>query len=48
VTGGAVSGHAVCTGVAVIGGRAIAGRVSLRVGMFTLAECPRLSTDMSQ
>lgn len=31
VTGGAVSGHAVCTGVAVIGGRAIAGRVSLRV-----------------
>jgi Ca2+/H+ antiporter, TMEM165/GDT1 family len=33
VTGGAVSGHAVCTGVAVIGGRAIAGRVSLRVGM---------------
>lgn len=34
VTGGAVSGHAVCTGVAVIGGRAIAGRVSLRVGMY--------------
>jgi Ca2+/H+ antiporter, TMEM165/GDT1 family len=32
VTGGAVSGHAVCTGVAVIGGRAIAGRVSMRVG----------------
>lgn len=32
VTGGAVSGHAVCTGVAVIGGRAIAGKVSLRVG----------------
>ncbi|CAG8951662.1 hypothetical protein HYFRA_00005462 [Hymenoscyphus fraxineus] len=31
VTGGAVSGHAVCTGIAVIGGRAIAGRVSLRV-----------------
>ena len=35
VTGGAVSGHAVCTGVAVIGGRAIAGRVSLRVGKFS-------------
>lgn len=34
VTGGAVSGHAVCTGVAVIGGRAIAGKVSLRVGKF--------------
>jgi putative Ca2+/H+ antiporter (TMEM165/GDT1 family) len=32
VTGGAVSGHAVCTSVAVIGGRAIAGKVSLRVG----------------
>ncbi|KAL8693523.1 MAG: hypothetical protein Q9224_003736 [Gallowayella concinna] len=32
VTGGAVSGHALCTAVAVIGGRAIAGRVSLRVG----------------
>ena len=33
VTGGAVTGHAACTAVAVIGGRAIAGRVSLRVGM---------------
>lgn len=32
VTLGAVLGHACCTGVAVIGGRAIAGRVSLRVG----------------
>jgi putative Ca2+/H+ antiporter (TMEM165/GDT1 family) len=32
VTGGAISGHAVCTGVAVLGGRAIAGKVSLRVG----------------
>lgn len=32
VTGGAVTGHGVCTAVAVIGGRAIAGRVSLRVG----------------
>ncbi|KAF2153340.1 UPF0016-domain-containing protein [Myriangium duriaei CBS 260.36] len=31
VTGGAVCGHAVCTGVAVIGGRALAGRVSMRV-----------------
>lgn len=36
VTGGAVSGHAVCTGVAVIGGRAIAGKVSLRVGAYCL------------
>ncbi|KAL8943379.1 MAG: hypothetical protein Q9216_001088 [Gyalolechia sp. 2 TL-2023] len=32
VTGGAVSGHGLCTAAAVIGGRAIAGRVSLRVG----------------
>lgn len=32
VTGGAIAGHSVCTGVAVIGGRAIAGRVSMRVG----------------
>ena len=32
VTGGAVSGHAFCTAIAVLGGRAIAGRVSLRIG----------------
>ena len=32
VTGGAVSGHAFCTAIAVVGGRAIAGRVSLRIG----------------
>ena len=32
VTGGAISGHALCTAAAVVGGRAIAGRVSLRVG----------------
>ncbi|KAL8826973.1 MAG: hypothetical protein Q9170_007200 [Blastenia crenularia] len=31
VTGGAISGHGLCTAAAVIGGRAIAGRVSLRV-----------------
>lgn len=44
VTGGAVSGHALCTAAAVIGGRAIAGRVSLRVGKFldlTSLACPR-------
>jgi len=34
VTGGAVTGHAACTAVAVIGGRAIAGKVSLRVGTY--------------
>ena len=32
VTAGAVTGHSICTAVAVIGGRAIAGKVSLRVG----------------
>ena len=32
VTLGALVGHACCTGVAVIGGKAIAGKVSLRVG----------------
>ena len=32
VTAGAVFGHMCCTTVAVVGGRAIAGRVSLRVG----------------
>ncbi|KAI0999018.1 hypothetical protein K3495_g9178 [Podosphaera aphanis] len=31
VCGGAVIGHSLCTGVAVIGGRAIAGRVSLKL-----------------
>ncbi|UKZ74160.1 hypothetical protein TrVFT333_001819 [Trichoderma virens FT-333] len=31
VTLGALAGHCICTGVAVIGGRAIAGRVSLKV-----------------
>lgn len=32
VTLGAIGGHACCTGLAVIGGRALAGRVSLRIG----------------
>ena len=33
VTLGAITGHALCTGLAVVGGRALAGRVSMRVGM---------------
>jgi putative Ca2+/H+ antiporter (TMEM165/GDT1 family) len=32
VTGGAIVGHGCCTAVAVLGGRAIAGKVSMRVG----------------
>ena len=32
VTLGAISGHACCTGLAVLGGRALAGKVSMRVG----------------
>lgn len=32
VTSGAVTGHGLCTAIAVIGGRAIAGRVSVRIG----------------
>lgn len=32
VTAGALGGHAICTGVAVLGGKAIAGKVSLRTG----------------
>lgn len=39
VTAGAISGHAVCTGIAVIGGRAIAGRVSLRMGKSSMLVC---------
>jgi putative Ca2+/H+ antiporter (TMEM165/GDT1 family) len=35
VTGGVLTGHAICLVAAVIGGRAIAGRVSLRVGAYT-------------
>lgn len=34
VTIGASAGHGICTAAAVIGGRAIAGRVSMRVGMY--------------
>lgn len=34
VTVGAITGHGLCTAAAVIGGRAIAGRVSLRAGMY--------------
>ena len=36
VTGGALGGHAICTGAAVLGGKAIAGRVSMRTGKSTL------------
>lgn len=41
VTLGAILGHGCCTSVAVIGGRAIAGRVSLKVGMYCSLSCTR-------
>lgn len=47
VTGGAISGHAVCTGVAVLGGKAIAGRVSMRVGkcrVYNPVESPEIDS----
>ena len=37
VTGGAIVGHGLCTMGAVIGGRAIAGKVSMRVGKLALS-----------
>lgn len=37
VTAGALGGHGICTAAAVLGGKAIAGRVSLKTGMFFLA-----------
>ena len=42
VTLGAISGHAICTGLAVLGGRALAGRVSLRVGKSISSKCSTL------
>lgn len=39
VTIGAITGHGICTAAAVIGGRAIAGRVSMRVGMYPSLAC---------
>ena len=40
VTGGAITGHAFCTAAAVLGGRAIAGKVSMRVGKSLELSCP--------
>jgi len=52
VTLGAILGHACCTGVAVIGGRAIAGKVSLKVGKFNSlmaarCECSKSTNDVA-
>jgi hypothetical protein len=44
VTLGAILGHACCTGVAVIGGRAIAGKVSLKVGKSMSQPTPKHHT----
>ena len=46
VTSGAILGHGLCTAVAVIGGRAIAGRVSLRVGKSLLVSSIIFNTDL--
>lgn len=40
VTMGGVVGHSICTGLAVIGGRMIAQRISVRTGRFSLFETP--------
>jgi Ca2+/H+ antiporter, TMEM165/GDT1 family len=40
VVGGALGGHFVCTGIAVLGGAAIAGKVSLRVGESSRSAIP--------
>lgn len=49
VTLGAILGHAFCTGLAVVGGRALAGRVSMRVGMlYVLASDELLMVTQSQ
>lgn len=45
VTLGAVLGHACCTGVAVIGGRAIAGKVSLKVGKLNVPNPSLFASD---
>lgn len=47
VTGGAVIGHAACTTAAVIGGRAIAGRVSMRVGKSSTFLSPHVAEQES-
>ena len=39
VTGGATAGHAICTAGAVIGGRAIAGKISMRNGKTHVTSC---------
>ena len=48
VTAGALGGHAICTAAAVIGGRAIAGRVSLKVGELTHLRLDLLNYNISR
>ena len=43
VTLGAITGHACCTGLAVVGGRALAGKVSMRVGKSLISYIALLS-----
>lgn len=42
VTFGAITGHGICTAAAVIGGRAIAGKVSMRVGKSGSLSCSKV------
>jgi Ca2+/H+ antiporter, TMEM165/GDT1 family len=48
VTIGAISGHAICTAAAVIGGRAIAGRVSMRKGQFEVILVARMPNPLTR
>lgn len=48
VTVGALTGHSICTGIAVIGGRAIAGRVSMKTGKLCSLNLQSAFTDIPQ
>lgn len=48
VTGGAIAGHCICTGIAVIGGRALAGKVSLRVGKYNPSATRYMNSKLTQ
>lgn len=45
VTAGALGGHAICTAAAVLGGKAIAGKVSLRTGKLRICHFRQMQVD---